>query len=119
MLLSNKKIWILHISGRLTLKEQRFRILPPADDEDVNSHNDILSKLDDDLQSKSTLKEAKQSPKFSVFYKKHVTSRNISFKFESATMKRVFTMDLCVTRRRLMLFSILCQMKLKLKTLYL
>ena len=63
----------------MTLKEQRFRILPPADDEDVNSHNDILSKLDDDLQSKSTLKEAKQSPKFSVFYEKHVTSRTYYF----------------------------------------
>ena len=37
---------------------------------------------------------------------------HISFKFESATMKRVYTMDPCVIRRRLMLFSILCQMKL-------
>ena len=37
---------------------------------------------------------------------------HISLKFESAMTKRVYTMELCVIRRRLMLFQILCKMKL-------
>ena len=61
------------------LDSNRFEILPPANDTDVDSHNDVLERLDDQLSLKETLLDATKSAEFADFCARHITSRTYFF----------------------------------------
>ena len=73
------------VLGNLFLKDEQFRVLEPADSEQIGRLEEGLSTLDENLKNSKSLIEADKSPKFEEFYEKHCVSRTYFFQVQKCS----------------------------------